>query len=309
MSDRSTSRMGGDLGLLAVGTILAGALLAGPDIWRPLEIVAGVGLLVVFPGYALVSLSFPARPNSGGRSQDSSPKLTVGWPARIGLTVLLSGLVVAVTALVLSWTVGIRLVPAVSLITGTSLIVTGLALVRRRQLPPKERVQLPPIADTVRGIRTSKGRPAALMLALVVLAATVVVVGVAPVGGESYTEVSLLSESENGTLVAEGYPETVSTGGSIPVTVELKNHEFRTVEYDLVTVAEPINADGSVGDPIRVDTFERELAHGEELVVERSASVPDRGDQVRISVLVFEGEATESLADPDHRVQFLVTVT
>ncbi|TQQ80267.1 DUF1616 domain-containing protein [Halonotius roseus] len=321
MTDRgSPSGLDADLLAVAVAVVVtAGVLLAG--ISGPLAWLVGIPLLLVWPGYAVVAALLPEAPTDGdaiaatpGDKRHSSP----GWAVRLGFSLVLSAVVVAVTGVAVDQLAAIRLLPVVVALTVVTLAALVVAAMRRRQLPLAARAQ--PLsgwrsqggADT--GLRSSLLAPLwstrqarTLAVAVLLLVGTVAFVAAAPPQEAAYTESYLLTETDSGEFVADGYPTTFVAGEGQPLALGLENNEHRPITYTVVAVAERVGPNGSVVSQQQVDSFTVALAHNESTVVERQIAPTQPGENVRLQFRVYTGEPSAS-TEPDQTTQLWIEV-
>lgn len=310
MTGASNDRFGwtSDLLLAALLTVVSGVFLLVPDFGIPVELLVGVPFLLFFPGYAIVSALFPEQPGElPGKRVVRSGTGGPDWVVRVGFSLLLSGLLAAVGGVVLSWTVGIRLAPAVVFLGAVTLAGLGVAALRRSRLTLARRAA--PLSGSARGALPFGGRTQTIALAVAVLAlvATVGVVGVASPQGESFTESYVLTEGENGDLVADDYPSEFVAGEEQSLFVGLENHEFRAVTYEVEIAVQEVDGDGEVVAEERVDEYTSELAHGESDVSERQLAPTMTGEGLRLQFRVYKGGAGEA-AVPDQTLQLWIDV-
>jgi len=298
-----------DLLAVAVLTLLsAGVLLGLSD--SVLTLLVGVPFLVFLPGYAIVSALFPEHPVTESTGPMAAPRNSgPNWAVRIALSLLLSGLIVGVLGVVLDWVATISLALAVAAIVAVTLVGVAVASVRRSRQPAEYRAS--PVSGEVPALLPagSTRQRATLALAIVALLGATVFVGVAPTQGqgESYSEAYVLTEGENGDLVAEGYPTTFVAGEGHPLTIGLENHEHETVSYEIVVVAQTVAEDGSVTEQEQVDQFGAELGRGETTMIERQIAPTTTGQERRLVFEVYENAAPEN-ADPDHTMHLWIDV-
>jgi uncharacterized membrane protein len=312
---RTVARVGAS-DLLLAGALLAAAvpgLLIDGVPWG-IRWVLGVILLVLLPGYSLVAALFPGRPASASRRAAGRRADSPNWAVRAALAVATSAVVVALVGVGLSATVGIRLVPAViavAAVTGVSLIV---AAIRRARLAPRQRATpLGPrrAGEPDRSFPLSGFQSMTLVLGVLVLGGALIQVAASPNAGQSYSEMAVLTPGPNGSLVADGFPETVATGEAVPVHVRLENHEGGARTYGVLVTAATVTADGDVREQAVLDRFRLELADGERSTVERQVEPTVAGDAVRIRVLAYLGGAPDSpdARQPDLSTRFWTNVT
>ena len=319
-----------DLVAVACLTALSVAVLLGVDTGPPLAgpfdaspgaiavriVSVGLGLafLLFLPGYAVVSVLFPGHePAVEQLDQEGEPvaprfqfRSREGIDAleRVTLAVGVSAVITPVTALALNFTPwGIRVVPLVVALAGITLAAAFLAAFVRWRLPPEARFApnlLPNASPLFSGSRGGFG--AANTIFVVGLLVAVAGIGYAvavPQSGEQFTELYLLSEDENGTLVADDYPEFV-VGEPASVTAGVENHEDRSVEYTLVAELQQVERtdNGSVVRGEReIHRSDVSLADGETAQVEieltpEAAEAESEGN-LRLRVLLFRGPVPE----------------
>lgn len=283
-----------DLGLVYVLVPVTALALLAVDAPRPVEWVLGVPFLLLYPGFALTSLLFPAAPESERQEAGEGPD----WVSRLAVSFGLSTVVVATTGVLLSTTVGLRLRTVVAAVAGVTLAASGLASVRRLSRPPERRANaLAAVRSWSAGSSGGATVPnVALAVAVLVLVAAVAAAGTVPGDGEAFTEFYLLAEGEDGSLDGTGFPSTFVVGEGQPVHVAVENHEGRPMDYEVVVLAQLVRRDGSVASQEEVDRFGLRVAAGERRVVERTIAPGLWEEGVRIRFLLYEGTAP---ADPD----------
>ena len=327
-----------DLAVVAVAVVVSAVVLLaglrGPVAW-----LIGSPLLMLWPGYAVVAALLPEAPvgddkhalergrqRAPDREQDSEqagehahteqPPATPGWPARLGLSLLLSAIVVAVTGIAVNWLAGIRLAPAVIALASVTLGFVAVASARRQELPPAARAtpldrewlqdrEESSLIESLTSSLWSTRQARALSVAVLLLLGTVAVVAAVPPQPDGYTESYILTENESGELVAEGYPTTFPAGEGRPLAVGLENNEHRPVNYTVITVAERVGPNGSVQIREEVDRFGVDLAHNESTVVERQFAPTTTGENVRLQFWIYKGELNGS-AQPDQTMQLWI---
>ncbi|MFC3960258.1 DUF1616 domain-containing protein [Halovivax cerinus] len=234
-----------DLAALCGFVVVAVVVLVG---WNPpappLRAVVGVPLLFLAPGYAVVSLCFPAR-SSGldpGTAGGALGGRTPSDGERIALSFATSLAILPILGVVLPFVATFRLGPIVAAVAGVTVVGAVGAWIRRRRLSPARRYRPSRTLrwSTLRSALFPTGSP--LLAATNVVLAVSVVLAVAtggyallsPLDGERYTGMQLLAADDDGDLVAAGYPTEIEPGDSVSLTVAVDNQERREVTYDLV---------------------------------------------------------------------------
>jgi len=243
----------------------------------PLRIATSLPWLLFAPGYGLVACLFPADTLDGLERT----ALSVGG----SLAVVLFGTLVVARG-------GVDTLSAVASLTLATLGLTLLAAVRRRRLPTGERYTppRPDIASRLGELEPSTSTDgllnAALLLALVVAAATAGVATVAPPEGERFTEVALASQTDNGTYTVNEYPERLTRGEPTPFAVTVGNHERQEVRYTLVVaLQQPTSDDFSTLERLHTRSFT--LAGGESVRWDHSVTPTTTASRVRLSYLLY----------------------
>ncbi|RQG90978.1 DUF1616 domain-containing protein [Natrarchaeobius chitinivorans] len=258
----------------------------------PLGTLLGVLFFLVVPGYALVAAAFPGAGDSrsdlaskaGASRTDSAPKAGGPRPEpdasgldtveRVALSLAASVAVVPLLVLPLEVTPWeMRLGPIMTVTSGFVLVSTAAAVVRRWHLPPERRFRVRYREWTSSGWRDRDGRrrgPAVVLL--VVLIGSVAILGaaasvavLAPIDGEGYSSIYVLSGDSDD---VSGYPSSLelASGERHELTVGVDNEEHRAVEYAVVVVEQRVDRTGdsvTVTDQRELERFEVELNHGE----------------------------------------------
>ncbi|QLH81123.1 DUF1616 domain-containing protein [Halosimplex pelagicum] len=341
---------------LTLATALV-ALVPGSD-GTPLRVLLGFPFVLLAPGYALVAAAFP-----GGRRERASDAeagtTSDRWdrgldgPERLAFAVGASVALVPLVGLALSVAaVGLRTVPVVLSLSAVALGATAAAARRRSAVPVDER-PVGSVADCVRAARArlpgrsgrsggagdSGGRSAGsadpgarsvAVLDVVLVGALVLAVAgggyavLGPTGGD-YTELSLLTETESGDLVADDYPRNATVGDAERLTLGVGNREGEPVDYTVVVelqrvetadagarsvanaTATPDAASGvTVLERAELRRFTPRVEAGETWRRQHAVTPTLAGERVRLVYLLYAGEAP---ADPStanaHRAVWL----
>lgn len=290
-----------DLAVVSVAAILAyGIATATPD-GNAARLLVTFPLMLFLPGYALVSVLFPATERSG-RETTSTPidrqSRGIDVPERLGLAIALSLAVVPIAGIVLSVTQwGLTTVSMAATLCAVTVVLAQLGVVRRFRTPTSERFTVSPLASVTR-LRRDDNAVATASSILVVLAvgaaASALLLGfLVPPSTGGYTELALYSGADGEEQVAGNITDEVAPGEPVPVTVSITNQEGESTDYTVVA-QEQVIEDDAVVDRTRLESLETNLDDGTtgngELNVTPTAS---EGETVRISVLLYEGEPPE----------------
>ncbi|AEH38927.1 DUF1616 domain-containing protein [Halopiger xanaduensis] len=281
-------RLPADLAAAVVVTGLVNGAVFVPILREtPLRIPLGLVFVLFVPGYVSVAALFPedgtaiATSATSGQSRETSWGLSplhrpgINRLERIALSFGGSLAVVPLIGLALNFTPwGVRLIPITLALTSFTIAMTAIAAVRRWRLSDEDRFRIP-YREWYRAGRSelfeSPSRRGTilnvLLVASVVLAAgTVSFAVVVSQESEQYSAVYLLSETEDGELVADNYTTEFAHGESQPITVGVDNHEYEATNYTVVLLEQSVTVDDNetiVEAQRELDRFETRLAHNE----------------------------------------------
>jgi uncharacterized membrane protein len=270
----------------------------------PIRIVLGLSFVLFLPGYAFVAALFPEA-GSGPAVEDEEGGSDDGIDPieRVALAFGLSIAVVPLIGLVLNFTPwGIRLAPIVLSVSGFTIVCAVVAAFRRWELPPEERFSVPYRGWIAAGRaelfepddRTDAALNVVLALALLLALGSVGFAVATPQDGERFTEFYLLTEDDDGELVADGYPEAFVQGQAQPVIVGVENHEHEPVDYTVVVQLERVEGEGEESEVVEreeLDRFGTSLDHEEAQHTEFRIVPTMTGEELRLSFLLYDGEA------------------
>ncbi len=322
-----------DLAATAALTALTVLAALAPGISEtPLRVALGLPFVLFLPGYALVAALFPERGEGpvdeagAARGADEPPSRRGGIDGieRVALSFGLSIAVVPLVGLVLNFTPwGIRLVPILLSVGGFTLAAVAVAAVRRRELPPDERFAVPYRGWYAAGRAELLEPDSRADAALNVLLAASVVLALASVGyavavprpGESFTEFYLLTEDDDGELVAADYPTELAVGDAAPVVIGIGNQEHEPVRYAVVVLLQDVRFVGNETVVERSDELDRwavELAHNETRHRTYAVAPTFAGDRLRLLFLLYRGgevPAEPTVADAYRETHLWVNVS
>ncbi|RAW45639.1 hypothetical protein DQW50_07755 [Halorubrum sp. 48-1-W] len=290
-------------------------------LWLPsgstLRLLSALVALSFLPGYALTLAVFPGRqpgwsdtPTPMASEHRESTLSSLGPIERIamgvGFSVCLMPLYGYVVALGIG---GYDPGTAVVLVSVTTVLSTLLAL-GRVALSPSTLTAPSPFSRLATDVVDRSSAPTrnerVLNLAVVaglLLAAAYLSVSIAmPPESPEYTTATLLTENDDGELVADGYPDRLGEGESAELVFRLENHENREVEYQVIVQHQRVAPDGSVIEETRLDRFERTVLPGQPWDERHSVTSAMSGDRNRLVYLVYVGDApTEPTVDNAYR--------
>jgi uncharacterized membrane protein len=318
----------------------------------PLRILVGLVFVLFVPGYAFIAALFPeagesptdadvdreftAQPATTAEGAADDDEAGVGDAAglrdrgidgieRVALSFGLSIAIVPLIGLVLNFTpFGIRLVPIVVSLSGFTLGTTAIAAIRRWELPPQDRFRVPYREWVAAGhaelfepdSRTDAALNVLLAISVLLAVGSVAYAVAVPPQGEQFTEFYILTEDDDGELVADDYPEELVVGEPTSLHVGIGNNEYETVNYTVVIQLQSVaieevepdaqsdvengtEGDDPTGNQTRVRVLERAqldrypttLEHNETAIEERSLlpSGEVTGDELRLTFLLYRG--------------------
>ena len=267
-----------------------------------LRVPVGLVFVLFIPGYAFIAALFPEQGESP-TEEESVSRSGIDNIERVALAFGLSIAIVPLLGLVLNFTPwGIRLTPIMLAVSGFTLVSVAVAAYRRRQLPEAERFRVP-YRDWLATARAEVFEPANRTdAALNVLLAVSILLALGAVGyavmfppqGEQFTEFYLLTEDDDGDLVAAGYPEALTVGESAELVVGVENNEHETVEYTVVVQLQAVEIVGNetqVLERTELDRFETTLAHNETWQHHHDVTPTMVGEDLRLQYLLYRGDA------------------
>ncbi|MFC7210668.1 DUF1616 domain-containing protein [Natronoarchaeum sp. GCM10025321] len=296
----------------AIGYVaIVGALFYFVGLSGFLRTLLALPVLLLLPGYALVSVVFPARPD---RSETPTPDErsgiglldtgSPGWYERLALSVAMSIVLLPLFALVLATTRWDFSTPAVLVSVGGFTIIMMLgALARRATIPADDRFRYPGIAgaeslsELIPEDSPIDGVLNVVLLVTIVLALGTVAYGLAaPQPDQSTTEVQLLTQTDDGELVQAGYPETIPADDSVEMTVAITNDDAEPSTYTVVIEAQQVEETGDglgVIDEAEIAQLQLSADPGERATQEHSISPPMTGENIRLNYYLYEGDPPE----------------
>lgn len=282
--------------LSLVGTLVVVAVLAllVPGVPRLVEWAVAVPLVLIAPGYAVVTALFPASPSAGQpiSSRVSAP----GWAARVAMTLVSSVLVVALVGVVLSLVGVLTLLTVVLALAASTLGGLAIAWSRRRDVAVEQR------SDPLAGIGSPSDRSGLSMLQTVALAAgtvalvgAVALTGASPPQDESFSEASLLESEDTDEFLGSNGNVTFVAGESNAVHLRVQNHEGAETTYHVVGTLQRVGPEGTVLESQRIDAGQQTVSAADSAIFYRQITPSMTGEALRLQYLVYTGSIP---ADP-----------
>ncbi|ELY49494.1 hypothetical protein C495_00975 [Natronorubrum sulfidifaciens JCM 14089] len=287
-----------DLAVVSIGAILAYVIVTSFQAGSTLRLLATFPLALFLPGYALISVLFPATDRTArqatSRAIETRPR-GIDLVERLGLSFALSLTIIPIVAIVLPFTQwGFTTASTAATLALLTVVLAQTGVVRRLRTPTEDRFIVSPIASLarLRGDENAAITASSVVLVLAIgLAAGALIIGfLVPMSTGGFTELALYGESDDGELVAGGIESEIEPGDAVPMTVSVDNQEGEETTYTLV-VQEQRLEDGTVVERTQLDVFETTLADNTTETSELSVTpTAADGEDVRISVLLFHGE-------------------
>ncbi|WP_458208911.1 DUF1616 domain-containing protein [Haladaptatus sp. NG-SE-30] len=286
----------------------------------PIRAVLGLPFVLFPPGYAFIAALFPeagGSPVDDEELEDDTEETDGGTDVsrfhdgidgleRVALSFGTSIAIVPLIGLVLNFTPwGIRLVPVLVSISAFTLTMTGVAAVRRWELPEDERFAVPYelwLGDARSELFEPDTRADAILnvvlVVSVVLAAASVTYAVAvPKQGESFSEFYLLTEDDDGKLVADGYPTNFTQGESKPVIVGIENHEHERENYKVVMLLQNVtmkNNSTTIHDERELKRFQTTLDQNKTWRTTHQITPTLTGERLRLVYMLYTDDVPQN---------------
>ena len=276
----------------------------------PIRIVVGLVFVLFIPGYAFIAALFPEA-GGGPTAEDetgSDPQADgIDGIERVALSFGLSIALVPLVGLVLNFTPwGIRLLPILVSLSGLTLVLTAIAAVRRWALPADERFRVPYRAWLSAGreelfspaSRTDAALNVLLVLSILLAAASVGYAVTVPKDGERFSEFYLLTEDEDGELVADGYPTEFQRSEGRSLIIGIGNQEHERTEYTVIAELQRVERVGNetqVRERSELQRFQPTLGHNETWQRQHEVAPGMTGDRLRLQYLLYRGSPPETV--------------
>lgn len=290
--------------LLIIGVIM----LAGIE--GPVRLGLAVPLLVVLPGYALLSLVYPAhsrqqleeleRPTARryGRGLAWRDRLLLSFGMSIVLLPLFGFVVTAVAG-------GVSPTPAVAVPAAFVFVCMLLGGIRRWRLPAELAYRVPTRSwrwATETAVFNAPNRREAVLNVVLILVVAGAVIGmaaavIAPPTAEHYTDLTLLTTDGGGNYVEAGYPVSFDAGEAQPLVAAVTNHEATAVEYTVVIEVQRVSTDGSTATVLERSEVARQrntVAQGETWYWDHEVATQMLGTDLRLTYLLYQGQPPDS---------------
>ena len=282
----------------------------------PLRVPLGLVFVLFIPGYALIAALFPEQGESP-TVEDDAELGAEGWLAgrqrsgidgieRVALSFGLSIAVVPLIGLALNFTPwGIRLAPIMVATSVFVLVMAAVATYRRWQLPAEERFAVPYRGWYERACaevfepddRLDAALNVALALSMLLAVGALGFVVMFPPTGEQFSALYLLTEDDDGELVAANYPTEFVVGESQPIVVGVDNNEHSVENYTLVIQVQREEFVDNESVILEIEELQRQeftLAHDETWMETVDIALELIGEDLRLQFLLYmDGEVPD----------------
>ncbi|QLH84929.1 DUF1616 domain-containing protein [Halosimplex pelagicum] len=338
---------------LAVVAVTDVAALAPVIRETPVRVVFGLAFVLFVPGYAFVAALFPERSvtpllfddedrtaNDEVADDEIAGDRGIDGLERVALSFGLSIAIVPLIGLVLNFTPwGIRLVPILLSLSGFTIVAVAVAAYRRWDLPIEERFRVP-YREWVAAGRAELFAPAtrtdavlnvALVASVLLATSSVGYAVLVPQQGEQFSEFYLLTEDDDGELVADNYPTEFTVDEGRPLVVGIGNQEHERTNYTVVSQLQRVRMANSSSAVIRssnsstatapvsstverserLATFSTTLGHNESWHNRYTVAPTFEGQDLRLLFLLYRGSPPEepSIDNAYREVHLWVNVT
>lgn len=286
--------------------------------YPPVRAVFGLPLLLFLPGYAVVTVLFPARSSHFLRrltTRSDTAYRSITTVERMALSIGLSFALLPLIALGF-WAIDPQGFDTLVLLgVLTTVIVFGMVYGthRRLQLSKGQRYRVPVnywteelMGNVLSGKLSGTMVNLALVISIVLAAGTLGYVIVVPNQSASYTRVSLLNSDASGDLSVANYSTDIVAGTEIDLILAIENRERTSTSYTIIVKIKRIRNDGqnvSSNELIRLRTV---VPPGETDYVNHTISPTMVGDNLKLQYLIYKGEPpTQPTAANAYRTLFL----
>ncbi|MGM0771293.1 MAG: DUF1616 domain-containing protein [Halobacteriota archaeon] len=258
----------------------------------PIRTALGLPMLLFLPGYSLIAALFPARDDLDGIE-------------RFALSFGLSIAVVPLIGLALNYTTwGIRLFPILISISAFTIIMSIVAVFRRKSLPEDDQFNVlfyetyVSLKEEVSKKPDNKlDRILTILLVISILASVVTLayVVVTPKEGEKFTEFYILGPDG----MAEGYPTELQSGQNGTVIVGVVNHEYADTDYSIELMLE------NNSHLMEQELLQITLQHNETWEKEITFTPESAGENMKMQFLLYKGR---DMAEPYRNLHLWIDV-
>lgn len=287
-----------------------------------IRFMLGIPLLVIIPGYALLSALFPGRPSRTADQSNSLSRLSqrfdsahsiqergVRWGERLALSFGLSLFIIPLLALLLDLSATLletgspyRTRPIVGVIVVFSLAFSVAGIVRRLRLPRSERFSVPvgywidDLNDGLSGPPANALLNVVLILSILVAATSMAYALAIPKDGETYSGLRVMEHNDAGELTLVSGNVTLTTNErSQPFTVVVENQEKEQMNYTAVVQLQRLNNAGETIGQTELRRFESPPVPANRTWQRQHRLTPTvTGDRLQLTYLLYKGNPPQN---------------
>lgn len=269
------------------------------------------------PGYVLTAVLFPEGerssdyPNESGKvdsteskKQKSTPQATttISGSERIILSAIFSVALTLSVRTVLGLAVESSNSPLPLLtLGGVTMTLAVVAARRRSEIPAGERYRVPYRKWLATGKDTLFSPKPRRNVALNVLLVGAVLLAASGIGytllvpsqGETFTEFALLTETKDGELTADDYPQEFTLGEQRQMIVWIGNEERERTRYTVISKLQEVDVTNNsltVSRSNRLSTTEQTLDSNETHYLSQAVTPTFEGENLRLVFLLYRGQ-------------------
>jgi uncharacterized membrane protein len=138
-----------------------------------------------------------------------------------------------------------------------------------------------------------------LVLSILLAVSSVAYAVTVPNQGESFTEFYLLTEQDNGTLVADDYPTEFTAGEPQSVIVGIGNHEHQRENYTVVATIQEVQVANNSTTVLAENELRRlqtSLGNNETWNQQVEVAPSMTGERLRLQFLLYRGDAPTAVS-------------
>lgn len=284
--------------------------------------VAGLVLVLVLPGYALVSALFPGRATESVRAAARPRAYSPGTAERLVLSFTFSLALLPPLAVVHGGLgIAFETAPIIRSVAAVIVACSAVGVVRRLALDSDQRYAPPSVVDRAEALWrwASAGGTLDTALSLALCVAVALGVGALAVGlagptqGEAYTSVSLMTTSGSGEPVASNYSTNVSAGERVDLTLQVENRYPTAGNYTAVVELQRVRGEGAALDVVdreRLGALSARVPANETWTRTHAVAPTMTGTDLRLVYHVYRGPvpASPTGSDAERTVHLWLTV-
>ena len=254
-----------------------------------------VPFLLFAPGYSIIVALFS---NQSGSPEEGQ---LIGIE-RIVYSIVISIALAVIVGVNLDFTQWqIRPVPIITALSVITLASSAIALYRRKGTSDNHGSTSYSFQNTSTATNDSMNGTGfqlatiAAGIAVIIAFASVALVAAEPQRGETYTEMGLLVENDEGNLVADNYPEEMQLGNSSSMYFTVTNKEQKSMDYVVAIQLAKTAPNGDVIEQSRIDTFRNTVQPGGQWQEEHSVTPKLTGQRLRLTYLLYRGNLPDQV--------------